>query len=208
MTDAPVSFDSGDVTLHGRYRPGIAGRGVVVTHPHPLYGGDMNNPVVETVAAAYQRAGAATLRFNFRGVGRSTGRFDEGIGETADLAAAMSWMAGQGITRLALAGYSFGAWVLAHLRDPPVPVDHMVMISPPVAFMDFSDVGRLPALSLVVAGRLDAYGPPDRVKSHLSVWHAGCRYDELPMADHFYWGQFDELAAVIDDFLKDNATGG
>jgi alpha/beta superfamily hydrolase len=202
VTVEAVSFPSGALTLHGRYQPGSADRGVVVTHPHPLYGGDMDNPVVETLAAAYHRAGWATLRFNFRGVGRSSGRFDDGRGETSDLAAAAAWLAGQGIARISLAGYSFGAWVMAHLTDPPAAVDHMVMISPPVAFMDFSAVGSLPTLALATTGRMDAYAPPDLVKSHLARWNPACRYHELPLADHFYWGQFDELDAVVKHFLS------
>lgn len=202
MREEGVFFSSGALTLHGLYAQGTRSRGVVVTHPHPLYGGAMDNPVVESLAASYHRAGYTTLRFNFRGVGRSTGQFDNGPGETADLAAAITWLAGQGIGRLSLAGYSFGAWVMAHLTDPPVPVDHLVMISPPVAFMDFSAVGSLPALSLVVTGRTDTYAPPDRVKSFLSKWNPSCSYHELPMADHFYWGQFQALETVVDQFLS------
>lgn len=196
-----VSFPSGELTLHGRYRPGFGDQGVVLTHPHPLYGGDMNNPVVETLAAAYHRAGYATLRFNFRGVGRSTGHFDDGPGETADLLAAATWLAAQGVNGISFAGYSFGAWVMARLTDAPLLVDHMIMISPPVAFMDFSSVARLPNLMLVVTGRLDTYAPPALVKSHLATWNPSCAYHELPHADHFYWGQFDELDAVLGDFL-------
>lgn len=162
----------------------------------------MDNPVVESLAEVYHRAGWATLRFNFRGVGRSTGQFDDGRGETIDLAAAMTWLAAQENDRIGLAGYSFGAWVMAHLSDPPVAVDHMIMISPPVAFMDFSAVESLPALSLAVTGRLDTYGPPDLVKSHLARWNPACRYHEMPMADHFYWGQFDALADVVRHFLS------
>lgn len=202
MTVERVFFPSGELSLSGLYQPGAGRGGVVVTHPHPAYGGDMGNPVVESLAAVYHRAGYATFRFNFRGVGRSTGRFDDGVGETADLAAAMAWLTGRGVPEISLAGYSFGAWVMAHLADTPVALDHMIMISPPVAFMDFSAVGSLPALGLVVTGRSDAYAPPDRVKSHLQKWNPSCRYHELPMADHFYWGQFEELAAVVSEFLS------
>ncbi len=201
MNAGGVSFPSGGLTLYGRYRPGAGDRGVVVTHPHPLYGGDMNNPVVETVEAAYHRAGYATLRFNFRGVGRSMGQFDDGRGETTDLAAAVNWLAAQGVGAVSLAGYSFGAWVMARLADAPHVVDHMIMISPPVAFMDFSTVARLPNLALVVTGRLDTFAPPALVKSHLAEWNSACAYQELPHADHFYWGQFDELSAVISKFI-------
>jgi alpha/beta superfamily hydrolase len=185
-----VVIPSGVLSLEGLYRGGTGGRGVVVTHPHPLYGGDMDNPVVESLAAVYHRAGYATLRFNFRGVGRSTGRYSDGTGEMDDLAAAMTWLAGQGLNEISLAGYSFGAWVAAGLAIHRLALGHLAMISPPVAFMDFSQVGALPALALVVTGRLDTFAPPDPVKSHMATWNPDARYHELPHADHFYWGQF------------------
>lgn len=108
-----VFFLSGGHRLEGLYTPGTDEKGVVVTHPHPLYGGDMNNPVVATVANAYRRRGYGTLRFNFRGVGLSKGHHDDGNGEQADVRAAAAWMAEKGMTCLHLAGYSFGAWVNA-----------------------------------------------------------------------------------------------
>ena len=107
-------------------------KGVVITHPHPLYGGDMHNSVVETIMQAYRQKGFTTLRFNFRGVGASQGSYADGIGEQADVRAALSHLTDLGITRLDLAGYSFGAWVNAHIMCREADIETMVMVSPPV----------------------------------------------------------------------------
>ncbi len=91
MTDT-VSISGKDVTLEGRFLPGTAGPGVVITHPHPLFGGSMNNNVVWTAERAFHSKGFATLCFNFRGVNRSTGRYGNGEAETADVAAALDFL--------------------------------------------------------------------------------------------------------------------
>jgi len=126
-----IEFNSGDLTLEGLFSKGNSARGVVVTHPHPLYGGDMYNPVVQTVADAYVQAGYSCLQFNFRGVGRSTGQYDNGQGERADVLAALQCLTEQGVDAVSLAGYSFGSWVNAHITAAMAPLAHQIMVSPP-----------------------------------------------------------------------------
>lgn len=196
-----IEFNSGGLALEGVYSPGTSDRGVVVTHPHPLYGGDMNNPVVTTIAAAYLDAGFSCLRFNFRGVGRSAGQFDNGQGEQADVAAAVDCLADLGGGDISLAGYSFGSWVNAHLDPAKVPVAHQVMVSPPVAFIDFADVQRIPALKFVVTGGRDDIAPPGMVKPLLPGWNPDAQMDIIRDADHFYSGCFEQLKASIGSFL-------
>ena len=86
---------------------------VVVTHPHPLYGGDMYNNVVQSIISAYKQTGFTTLRFNFRGVGRSEGKHGQGIGEQEDIRSALAFLSEMGKASIDLAGYSFGSWVNA-----------------------------------------------------------------------------------------------
>ena len=187
MKEKPVQFLSTDLTLEGRLAHGDARRGVVISHPHPLYGGDLHNPVVESLVRAYSRRGYTTLRFNFRGVGNSEGRHDEGRGEQADVRAAMSFLAQEGLERIELAGYSFGAWVNALVGcgpvEPDIPVAvSLVMVSPPVAFIDFDAVGPLPGLKLVVTGSRDDIAPPGlispRVEPNAAIGQAGDRGDQ------------------------------
>lgn len=94
-----ISFLSGDYELEGLFAKVSGDKGVVITHPHPLYGGDMYNPVVNTIASAYQKNGFATLRFNFRGVGKSQGNYDDGIGEQKDVNSAILYLSEMGIKK-------------------------------------------------------------------------------------------------------------
>ncbi|MFA9498642.1 MAG: alpha/beta hydrolase, partial [Deltaproteobacteria bacterium] len=172
-------------------------KGVVVTHPHPLYGGDMYNLVVETIVHVYNIKGYSTLKFNFRGVGRSQGTYDNGDGEQKDVLAALSFLGDMGMEQIDLAGYSFGAWVNAHAVQEDVAVKNMVMISPPAGFMDFSTIGPMERLKLVVTGSRDDIAPADVVKQMCSVWNPNARFVVIDGADHFYGGYLNQLEAVL-----------
>jgi len=192
-----VFFRSGESEREALLCRQTGGRAVVVTHPHPLYGGDMRNPVVETTVRAYQLKGYATLRFNFRGVGKSGGNYSDGKGEEQDVLAALSYLSGMGFKHIDLAGYSFGAWVNAHADAGAAGYERMVMVSPPVAFMDFGKVPALPRLALVVAGGRDDIGPPELIRQLLARWNPSSRFEIIPGADHFYSGALDALAGVL-----------
>ena len=127
-----VTFLAGGLRLEGLLFEGNSDNGVVITHPHPQYGGDMYNPVVEATADAYRKAGWTTLRFNFRGSGQSEGSFDQGRGEQLDVLAAISYLQERGCHETDLAGYSFGAWIngLTFSRPSPPTLRRMIMISP------------------------------------------------------------------------------
>ncbi len=170
---------------------------MVVTHPHPLYGGDMYNLVVETIVHIYNIKGYSTLKFNFRGVGRSQGKYDNGDGEQKDVLAALSFLGDTGMEQIDLAGYSFGAWVNAHAVQEDVSVKNMVMVSPPVGFMDFQSIGPMDCLKLVVIGSRDDIAPWDAVKKMRSVWNPNARFEVIDGADHFYGGFLDQLEAIL-----------
>lgn len=196
-----IEFTSGDLILEGLYTGASSDRGVVVTHPHPLYGGDMVNPVVQTVADAYIQTGFSCLQFNFRGVGHSTGQFDNGRGEQGDVIAAVSWLVDRGIGDISLAGYSFGSWVNARIAGEMAPVAHQIMVSPPVAFIDFADVKQIPTLRFVVTGGRDDIAPPGMVEPLLPGWNPNAAMDIIPDADHFYGGCFDQLKERVSALL-------
>lgn len=172
-------------------------KGVVITHPHPLYGGDMHNSVVETIMQAYRQKGFTTLRFNFRGVGASQGSYADGIGEQADVRAALSHLTDLGITRLDLAGYSFGAWVNAHLMCQQDGIQAMVMVSPPVAFIGFDAIDAISCLKLVVSGSHDDIAPPHLITPLKAKWCPQARFEIIEEADHFYFGHLDRLREVL-----------
>src|ERR1700722_17435791 len=143
--------------------PGEAGPSyAIVCHPHPLFGGTMDNKVVTTVARALQETGIPTLRFNFRGVGASAGEFDQGVGETADADAVAAWGAGRWPGRsLVIAGFSFGGYVALRLAQQRLP-RCLITIAPAVQGFDASTaVPRCPWL--VVQGDADELVDPSTV---------------------------------------------
>ncbi|MBN2809821.1 MAG: alpha/beta fold hydrolase [Deltaproteobacteria bacterium] len=190
------------VSLEGLLTKGLGTSGVVLTHPHPLYGGEMNNPVVKCVAKVFQAAGWSTLRFNFRGVGASQGRYDEGRGEVDDLLAAVAYLRTQGVGEIYLAGYSFGAWIIYQaIAADRISGLGIIMVAPPVAMMDFSATIKLPDLWLVVAGENDEIAPPYQVKPLTHAWNPQAHFSEIPNADHFFNGCQKSLALAIKPLL-------
>lgn len=192
-----INFSVGDVRLEGLLNERAPERGVVATHPHPLYGGDMRNPVVETVSDVYARRGVTSLRFNFRGVGGSGGTYDDGVGEMDDVRGAIAFLRERGIQKIDLAGYSFGAWVAARMDLEAEGVDRLILVSPPVDFLSFAEVGALPKLALVVIGDEDDFGAAERVRKQAAQWNPDARFEIIPDADHFFWGRFRELGDVM-----------
>jgi uncharacterized protein len=197
MQEDNVYFQAGDCQIEGLYQGGHTDMGVAVTHPHPLYGGDMYSPVVEAIVTAYQKKGFATLRFDFRGTGNSTGSHAQGIGEQTDVTAAVEFLRSKGLRTVHLSGYSFGTWVNAMAVTGGLALDGMTMVAPPVAFMDFGKDVRLPQLSLVIAGGRDEFGPPDLIRPAMQQWNPQARLDVLPDADHFFFGNLDDVAGKL-----------
>ncbi len=197
-----ISFQSEKLKIEGLIGKGINPRGVVITHPHTLFGGDMYNVVVESLVKIYRQKGYTTLRFNFRGAGRSEGSFDQGIGEQTDVLSAISCLKEHhGIQDLDLAGYSFGAWVNALASSKTTHVNRLVMVAPPVAFIDFKDVEVLPRLYLVVSGDEDEYAPPSFIKGLLPKWNSSARLDIIEGGDHFFFGFSSALESILNERL-------
>ena len=199
-----ITLLSENFQIEGRLDKSNTAKGVVITHPHPLYGGDMHNAVVETILQAYQQNGFTTLRFNFRGVGASQGSYADGIGEQEEVRAALSYLADLGISRLDLAGYSFGAWVNAHERCQEAGVETMVMVSPPVAFIGFDSIDAINCLKLIISGSRDEIAPPQLINQLKPKWNPHACFEIIEGADHFYSGQLDKLQAVLVDNIKEN----
>jgi alpha/beta superfamily hydrolase len=189
------------ITLEGRLAmPEGATAGVALCHPHPLYGGDMDNPVIVRAAEVCQAAGLATLRFNFRGVGTSTGAHDEGRGEQDDLRTALADLgavlpAGASI---AAAGYSFGATIAARVAAT-APLAGVALIAPPLAIRGLADLGDLARFSgplLVVAGTADQYCPPEAL-ARLGQTLPKATVLTVDGADHFFFGKLYPLGEIV-----------
>ena len=176
-------------------------RAVIITHPHPLYGGDMYNNVVESIVQVYRQEGYTTLRFNFRGVGLSQGGYDEGIGEREDVRSALTYLCGLKKSSIDIAGYSFGAWVNAFGLKGLEQVKRMIMVSPPVNFIDFSFLEYSPKVQLIVTGSEDNIASPALIKDMIPTWNPKADFRIIEGADHSYQGKAGEIKAIIQSFL-------
>lgn len=199
-----VTIAGADVNLEGRLAPGAARDGIVITHPHPLYGGTMDNNVVWTVAKAFQSRQWTTLRFNFRGVGLSSGEYGDGLAELADVQAAMNFLASRVAGRRFLAGYSFGAAVGGRALVQGVTVDGSILIAPPIALMEMDFLPRVPKLRLVVVGDRDEFCPLERLEKLLPAPEVGGPVVRvIPNCSHFFAGRERLLYDLLADFPLD-----
>ncbi|MCP4755639.1 MAG: alpha/beta hydrolase [Proteobacteria bacterium] len=192
-----ISFQSDGFQIEGLLSQNTGDRGVVITHPHPQYGGDMHNNVVASLQRVYQENGYTTLRFNFRGVGASQGSFDDGRGEQSDVNAALEHLTNIGMRTVDLAGYSFGSWVNARVAAENTSIQNLVMVSPPVDFMNFTDVESLPCLRLVVVGSQDDFASAEAVEKAVSAWNPDARMEVIEGCDHFYFGYSRQLESIL-----------
>jgi alpha/beta superfamily hydrolase len=198
-----ITFESGPFRLEGYWQSGTTKKGVVITHPHPLYGGTMHNPVVETVQSTYQEHGYATLRFNFRGVGDSQGHYDNGAGEQDDVRAAVAFVRNKAIPAIDLAGYSFGSWVnVGVAADKRTAIESMIMVSPPVGFIEFENANALSCLKLVVTGSRDDIAPLNQIRDLLPAWNPDTQFEVIDGCDHFYSGYLEKLQSILDRYLQ------
>ncbi len=197
MKEEKIRFHSEGLSIEGLLCMQGRERGVVITHPHPLYGGTMYNQVVETLVTIYQDKGFSTLRFNFRGAGDSEGSYDHGKGEKEDVRSALRYLYDNGKRQLDLAGYSFGAWVNAMITNPESMLSGMIMISPPVTLLDFSFLSFNPKIEAVVTGGKDDIAAVDRIRSLLYTWNPEARLEVIEGADHFYSGKIGQLKSAL-----------
>jgi len=172
----------------------------VVCHPHPLYGGTLDNKVVYTLARAFEELGAPTIRFNFRGVGASAGAFDRGEGEVADALAVIAYgrrrWAG---AALWLAGFSFGG-AIALRCEPQARPERLVVVAPGITLMDVGSAApSCPAL--VIQGDADDVIEP----RHVLDWAAGLsprpETSVLAGAGHFFHGRLPDLRQAVLAFM-------
>ncbi len=177
----------------------------VICHPHPLFGGTMHNKVVYQAAKSLASFGLPVLRFNFRGVGLSTGEHDRGIGERDDVRAAVDFLGTQfpGVPVL-LGGFSFGAWVGLRVGCEHPRVSHMIGMGLPVNNTDFSFLRQCGKPKLFVHGSDDEFGAIENVKTFVASLPGENYLVVVEGVDHFFAGKLNELDATITNWLSDN----
>ena len=173
----------------------------VILHPHPLHGGTMQNKVVHTLARAFGELGVASVRFNFRGVGASAGRFAHGEGETEDALVVIEWArARRPGAPIWLAGFSFGAYV-ALRAAAPAQVSGLITVAPAVQLYDFSTLALPRCPWLLIQGEADEVVPIETVRDWLSGVAPQPQTLFLPDVGHFFHGHLADIKSALRDFV-------
>ena len=173
-------------------------KAAVLCHPHPLYQGSMHSPVVFRAARAFHRSGIATLRFNFRGVGRSAGIYDGGRGEIDDVRAAIEFLRGRfPDLPLALAGYSFGSLVGFQAAAGDARVGQLIGIGVPVALDSFDFLRDVDKPLWIFQGDRDEFGPLEQIKGLIKLAGRPSRLITIPGGDHFFTNRLDLLEETL-----------
>ncbi len=201
--------------LEGRYSPAKTDTAPIalILHPHPRAGGHMNNPVAVQLYHLFMKRGFATLRFNFRGVGKSQGEFDSGIGELADAASALDWLqtTNPAASQCWMAGYQFGAWIGMQLLMRRPETDGFVSVSPPTNVYDFSFLAPCPASGLFLHGTADTVATPpevERVVAKLRTQKGiSIAYELVEGANHYWSNHVDEVGVRVGHYLDQRLNG-
>ena len=219
---ADIGKEGGLTKLERRFIPGSAGKlealfewdpqvsprlTAVVCHPHPLYGSTLHNKVVFHAAKGALQAGLPTLRFNFRGVGKSQGSYDGGKGEQDDVRAAIDYLSSRFPgTPVCVIGFSFGAWVGLNVGATDRRVAALVGLGIPVAaqYMGFLREVRKP--KLIVQGTEDLFGPKPQVEALFAEMPEPKRLQWVQAVDHYFTGKLSEPQKAIHRFLEELAA--
>ncbi len=179
----------------------------VVCHPHPAHGGTMHNKVVFRGAQALGDLGFPALRFNFRGVGRSSGFYDQGNGERDDVQAAIVEIARRlpGIS-VCLAGFSFGAWIGLPVGCADIRVLQLIGAGVPTSLLTTDALAECAKPKLIVQGEHDQYGPQSSLRPWYDALPAPKSLAVVPQADHFFAGHETELRDAITAYFASGAS--
>jgi len=184
----------------------------LVLHPHPQYGGTMNNRIVYEIYNCFYKNNFSVIRINFRGVDKSDGVFDNGQGELSDAAAALDWIEKEnpGYGQCWISGFSFGSLICMQLIMRRPEVNKFISISPQPNLYDFSFLSPCPISGIVVHGKNDELVNVDSIlnlKKRLSMQkNIDVKFESIANANHFYKNKEKELATIINRYIKDKVT--
>ena len=210
-----VIFPGPEGRLEGRYHPQKTRDApiAIVLHPHPQFGGTMNNRVVYNLHYAFQSLGFTVLRFNFRGVGRSQGEYDQGIGELSDAASALDYLQAMNpnAKHCWVAGFSFGAWIGMQLLMRRPEITGFISVSPPADRYDFTFLAPCPSSGLIINGSADRVAPPVDTVALVGKLHEQkgitVTHEEMEGAGHFFEDPYmDPMIASVKAYVARRMT--
>jgi alpha/beta superfamily hydrolase len=207
MPELIINGPAGRIEARYHHEPASDSPIALILHPHPQFGGTMNNQIIYQLFYMFTKRGFAVLRFNFRGVGRSQGEFDQGIGELADAATALDWLQANNpaASQTWVAGYSFGAWVGMQLLMRRPETDGFISVSPPTNMYDFSFLAPCPASGLILHGTADTVVPPVEVEKVVSKLRTQkgivIDYDLVEGATHFWAEHLPQVEQRVGAYL-------
>ncbi len=175
-------------------------RSALLCHPHPLYGGSMYDAVLDALDRACDENNISSLRFNMRGVGRSAGAHDKGVGEAQDVITLANWLDNEQPGELVLCGYSFGAMMVLEAL-PEVPGAAAVLVAPPVVHMKKASTVPPSSLTLAILGEQDQIVDAQSTAEWL-MGGGNVQLHRIPGADHFFAGEHDTITGVVSHFLR------
>ena len=212
MTEVLISGPDGKIEAQYQHNNqenhGIA----IILHPDPTKGGTMNTKVVYNLFKCFVNNGFSTLRFNFRGVGKSEGKFDEGDGELSDSAALLDWLQRQNPNskQCWVAGFSFGAWIAMQLLMRRPEVNGFVCVSPPADSRDFNFLAPCPCSGIILHGDKDEIASFDTSKILTEKLQKQKKikidFKVIRGADHFYINHMNELNNYVNEYIKYNSN--
>ena len=211
MPDVIINGPEGRIEARYHHARGPNAGMALILHPHPQHGGTMNNKVVYTLYQCFVRLGFSTLRFNFRGVGRSQGKFDRGDGELSDAASALDWLQTYNPNAAScwIAGFSFGAWIGMQLLMRRPEIEGFVAVAPPANLYDFTFLAPCPSSGLILHGDHDTVVPIESVQrlvtklSHQRDIKIDFR--KIPGTDHFFADHLDAITANVESYVAEHA---
>ncbi|MFQ5626154.1 MAG: alpha/beta hydrolase [Methyloligellaceae bacterium] len=207
MPEVIFSGPAGRIEARYHHVPAKNAPVAIILHPHPQFGGTMNNQIVYQLYYTFVRRNFSVLRFNFRGVGRSQGLFDNGAGELSDAASALDWMQGYNPESKFcwIAGVSFGSWISMQLLMRRPEIAGFISVAPPANLYDFSFLAPCPSSGLMINGSEDRVVSTEAVAALVErlKTQKGVIIDHqvVPKANHFFENHVDELMHQIDAYL-------
>ena len=183
---------------------------VLILHPDPSRGGSMNTKIVFNLYKLFVNNGFSTIRFNFRGVGKSEGIFDDGEGELSDAASVLDWLQQYNTNSkiVWVAGFSFGAWIGMQILMRRPEVTGFIAVSPPANTYDFSFLAPCPSSGLIIHGDKDTIASFDSAKILSEKLQkqkkVDIKFKPIKGADHFYENYVEQFLSTIDTYIKNS----